>query len=93
MTKNTFLHEFKGAAFNLGQYFVSSDTPLIINWDTGEEVVFKDIEDLYENAMIHDVPLKAIIEKAEVKDIFGISLDDSGIQILTPEEAEEYLSS
>ena len=91
MRKDTFLHEFKGSSFSIDQHWISSKPPKIINWETEEEIKFKDINDLYENAEINGRPLKSIVEESEIGDLFGATLDDSDLQLLTPEEAEKYL--
>ena len=91
MTKDTFLHELRDKSFCLDQYKVTSQPPKIINLDTKAEVEFKDIEMLYEEAIINGKPLKDIVSESEIGDIFGVTLDDWDIQILTPEEAKKYL--
>ena len=53
MLKETFLHHMKKAqAFRIGDYSIYYSPASIVNYDTDEEISFKNIDDLYENGML-----------------------------------------
>ncbi len=90
MLKDTFLHHMKEAkALRIGGYTLFYDPPSIVNYDIDMDVVFKNIEDLYENGMLGDRKLKDIWESEE--DIFHSPLcmtviDDSSLWFPIEEE-------
>ena len=86
MTKDTFLHEWKGRIIHIGRWRLDSKPTKIINEDTKESVEYKNIEDAYENAILDNRSLKDIIAESNYEDLFSVTLDDSSIQILSPEE-------
>lgn len=90
MLKDTFLHHMKKAqAFRIGDYFIYYSPASIVNYDTDEEITFKNIDDLYENGMLGDKRLKEFWESEE--DAFNNSLclcviDDSSLWFPIEEE-------
>lgn len=86
MTKDTFLHEWKGRIIHIGKWRLDSKPTKIINEDTKESVEYKNIEDAYENAILDNRSLKDIIAESNYEELFSVTFDDSSIQILSPEE-------
>lgn len=90
MLKDTFLHHMKKAlAFRIGDYFIYYSPASIVNYDTDEEITFKNIDDLYENGMLGDKRLKEFWESEE--DAFNNPLclcviDDSSLWFPIEEE-------
>ena len=86
MTKDTFLHEWKGRIIHIGKWRLDSKPTKIINEDTKESVEYKNAEEAYENAILDNKSLKDIVAESNYGDLFSVTLDDSSIQILSPEE-------
>ena len=47
---------------------------------------YKNAEEAYENAILDNKSLKDIVAESNYEDLFSVTLDDSSIQILSPEE-------
>lgn len=86
MTKDTFLHEWKGRIIHIGNWRLDSKPTKIINENTREAVEYKSVEEAYENAVLNNRSLKDIVAESNYEDLFSVTLDDSSIQILSPEE-------
>ena len=52
MTKDTFLHEWKGRIIHIGNWRLDSKPTKIINENTREAVEYKSVEEAYENAVL-----------------------------------------
>lgn len=73
MLKDTFLHTFRtGGIFKMGRWalFIKPRV-VLIDLKTEEEIVFENLLDAYENAVVDGKPLKEIVAEREYKDIFG----------------------
>lgn len=86
MTKDTFLHEWKGRIIHIRNWRLDSKPTKIINENTREAVEYKSVEEAYENAVLNNISLKDIVAESNYEDLFSVTLDDSSIQILSPEE-------
>ena len=86
MAKDAFLHEWKGQIFHIGAWKLYSRPTQIVNEDTGEELDFKNVADAYDNAVVDGKRLKDLISESSKDDLFPAIIDDSSIQILSPEE-------
>lgn len=92
MRKDTFLHEVKGGSVTIGNWTLWHKPTRLVNDVTGERISFKNIDEAYEQAVIDGRPLKEIVAEMRITDLYDdVLLDDSDIQILSSEEAEEYL--
>ena len=89
MTKDTFLHEWKGRIIHIEKWRLDSKPTKIINEDTKAAVEYKNVEEAYEKAILGNRSLKDIIAESSYEDLFSFALDDSSIQILSPEEMKE----
>lgn len=90
MMKDTFFHEWKGQSFRIGDWLLNSKLTIISNKKKKKKYVFKNMEDAYNNAVIGGKSLKTIVSDSSIDDLFkeegNMCIDDSGIQIMTPEE-------
>lgn len=92
MRKDTFLHEIKGGSARFGEWTLWPKPTELINDSTGEVLKYKNVADAYENAVIEGRPLKDLVEEMDLDDLYypdDNTLDDTGIMIMSLEEAAE----
>lgn len=90
MTKSTFLHEMKERGVAFGDWTLWAKPCVLINYDTGQEIKYKNVEEAYENAVVDGTPLKKIVEESTMDELFGVTLDDSDIMVFKDMFPEDF---
>lgn len=77
MLKDTFFHEMKKRkTLDVDNYMICFKPAYIYNYDTEEERVFKNFEEVYEKGKLGDTTLKEFVDKADVNIFHKILTND-----------------
>lgn len=82
MTKDTFFHKLKGGScplINGYRIYYKKKGIQVINFETDDTKIYKNLEELFENCTLNGDRLKDIVDKSTLEEMFyKDSLDDSG---------------